>query len=137
MRRLLGVRRIGLTLSLVALLTSTILTSAGCAKAPPNLTPQAVTRFHHTQVVRYLDAVRDAANDAHHTNPPLLDAQWTLKVVNWHTAAVKIVKAAGAGWKEALYAGMGELLKDAPADAQNLLMPYLTSAKLVIQAVTQ
>src|SRR3954464_12339020 len=85
--------------------------ASACAKAPPNLTPQAVAAFHGTQVIQDLGRIRDAADAAHKTVPPLLDAATTLKIVNWHQSAITVVHAAPAGWKTTVLASLDELDK--------------------------
>ncbi len=108
-----------------------------CAKTPPNLTPQAVVAFHGTQVIHYLDRVRDAANDAHKTTPPLLDAKTTLTIVQWHEATIKVVHEAAAGWQAATLKALDELPKQLSAHDQQVVAPYIAAAKVILQQVTQ
>lgn len=112
-----------------------VLLASGCGKTPPNLTPAAVAAFHGTQVIQYLDRVRDAANDAHKTVPPLLDAQVTLKIVNWHQSAITVVHATPAGWQATVTASLDELMKGLNAHDQQVVAPYIAAAKLVIHEV--
>lgn len=110
--------------------------TVGCAShTPPNLSPQAVTAWHGTQVIKTLDLLRDSAISAHETAPPLLTEGETRKVVTWHESAIKVVHDTPNGWEPALNASFAELLKDLPAGPRQLLSPYLTLVQEIIREV--
>jgi hypothetical protein len=94
--------------------------SFGCAlhpSAPPNLTPQVTAKFYATYAIKDLDVIRDFANDAARTTPPIISKATLLVIVNWHEATVKVIHAAPDGWKAAAAAGLDELKTLlAPAD---------------------
>lgn len=112
------------------LLLALLLTPA-CAHTPPNLSPQAVIAFHGTQVIGYLDKVRDAADAAHKTSPPLLDAPTTLKIVSWHRDAIIVVHAAKDGWLTATATGLNALNAELSPQAKQVLAPYIAAAQAI------
>ena len=115
------------TLLVAALLVSSC--SALAPKAPPNLTPQVTAKFYATYAMKDLDVVRDFANDASKTTPPLISKATLLLIVNWHETVVRTIHAAPAGWKAATLAALDELPRRlAPSDAATL-RPYLEAAK--------
>lgn len=111
--------------------------AVGCAKAPPDLTPEASAAFKGTQAVKALDALRDAAVAANAQVPPLLSTEVTRTVVLYHQSTVKIVQAAPAGWKAAAMATLDEVTKNLSPHDKALLQPYVTLVKLVIGEVTR
>lgn len=119
------------------LLLLALLCSPACAHTPPNLTPQAVVAFRGTQVIGYLDKVRDAADAAHHTTPPLLSAKTTLQIVNWHQAAITVVHDAKDGWQAAVLSGLAGLKAQLTADEQQTVGPYIDAARIILASVTQ
>jgi hypothetical protein len=127
--------RRGLTLGLICLCLS--LPSLGCQHAPPNLSPQAVAAFHGTQVIHDLDRIRDAADAAHHTTPPLLDAATTLKIVTWHQSAITVVHAAPSGWKATVLSSLDQLNTNLTDKDRQVIAPYVALARGVLQEVGQ
>lgn len=106
---------------------------SGCVQAPPNLTPQITAQFYATQTIKYLDAVRDFADDAHKTTPPVISTATLLVVVNWHESIAKTLHAAPAGWRAAALAGLDELNgKLSAADAVKF-KPVIDAARIYIQ----
>jgi hypothetical protein len=80
------------------------------APAPPaNLTPQVTAAWYATYAIKDLDVIRDFANDASNTTPPVISKPVMLKVVDWHESLVKVIHASPAGWKAAASAGLTEL----------------------------
>lgn len=123
-------------LLLLVALTLSIGCSDGCAKAPPNLTPEASAAFRGLQVVKALDVLREVAIEANKQTPPLLSEDVTRKVVTYHQSAVKVIQASPGGWVPAVQTGLDELLKDLPQKEKALLTPYVTLLKTVIAEVT-
>lgn len=109
------------------------LTYAACATQPPNLTPPAVRAFYATEVIHDLDRVRDAANDAHNTIPPLVDAKLTLKIVEWHEQAITIVHDAKDGWQAALDASIVALQQDLPPATWQLIGQYVKLVQSIVK----
>lgn len=128
-------RRLSLVLALTALLTSTILTTTGCAPPPPNLTPQAVTAFNSQRVQTALDIIRDTARTAAAQVPPVIPQTTANRVNDWHEAAITIVHAAGVGWQATVQASLDALLANLPAADAALLRPYVTLAKTILTEV--
>ena len=109
----------------------------GCASAPPNLTPQAHTAFHNTQVIKALDLIRDIAIDANAQQPELLSTDTTRMIVQYHKASLVIIKATDTGWKTAIIAATEEVLKNLPPNEKALLTPYVTLALVTLKGLTQ
>lgn len=104
-----------------------------CAKAPPNITPQAVIAFHGSQVIHVLDEIRDAADKAHHTTPPLIDARTQLKIVGWHQDAITIVRATPNGWKATVLDGLVTLKANLSAHDWQVIAPYVALAEILLK----
>lgn len=120
---------------LVAVLGLSLL--GGCAKAPPDLTPDASAAFKGTQAVRALDLIRDTAIAANEQVPPLMSTDDTRKVVRYHQSAVKVIQAAPSGWKSTVEAGLDELLKNLSPPDRSRLGPYVTLLKSILQEVAR
>lgn len=106
-----------------------------CTHAPPNLTPLATRAFYATQVIHDLDRVRDAANDAHKTVPPLIDAKDTLAIVQWHESAITVAHDAKDGWKTALDASIPALQKNLSPATWQVIAPYVTLVQNIIKEI--
>ncbi len=120
---------------LYALMVLSAVLSSGCAKAPPNLTPQAVHAFYRTQVIKDLDRLRDVAVSAHATVPPLLSAQETLAIVQWHRAAIVTIHNAPAGWKATVLTGLDETLANLSPKARETVSPYVGLVRAILQEI--
>jgi len=105
----------------------------GCAKAPPNLTPEPTRAFYGTQVIHDLDRLREVAVSAHATTPPLVSAEDTLEIVKWHESAIVTVHAGGAGWKAAVGAGLDQALTRISPAARQLVAPYVAIVKALLE----
>ena len=92
---------------LIALLASG---AVGCAKAPPELSPQGVAAFNALRVGHALDIIRDTAIDAEAQH--LISTDDTRKIVDWHSAAVRTIVAVPDGWKATVLAGLDQLKTD-------------------------
>lgn len=127
MNRYLPRRRLALVLVLAVLSTA-----ASCPKAPPNLTPAAVSAFYGTRVIQTLDVIRDLAVSANKQTPPLVSTPHMVTAVTWHRAAITVVHTAPAGWKATVHTGLDETLKTfAPAERQ-LFAPYVALIHAVL-----
>ena len=120
------------------LLLCLCLTFTSCAKAPPTVTtPQGVTAFQNLQIVKALDAVRDIAVDANAQQPPILSTNATRTVVTWHKSALLTLNARQAGWQGLLATSLDEVVSHLSPKEQQLLTPYVTLAKTIVQEVTK
>ena len=121
----------------LAIVAFAVILAIGCAKVPPDLTPEASKAFKGAQVVKALDVLRDTAIAAHAQAPPLLSEDATRKVVTYHQSVVKTLQAMPEGWVAFAQKGLDELLTDLPSRERNLLTPYVTLVKTVIAEVTR
>ena len=118
-----------------ALILVLCLASLGCASAPPNLSPAAHVAFVNTRVIKGLDLLRDTAVDGNAQQPPVISTTTTRTIVRYHEATLKIIHAAGTGWKPAVLAGLEELLINVPASEQVILKPYVALTKTILMEV--
>ncbi len=109
---------------------------AGCAPAPPNLTPTATAAFYKTRVIKALDVVRDTAIDAAATTPPLMTQASANTVVKIHRSALRTIQASAAGWPAAVQTALDEGLKNLPKHDADLVAPYVALVKVLLQGVT-
>lgn len=112
-----------------------VLLAAGCAKAPPTLSPSGAAAFNALRVVRVLDLVRDTAIDAHAQTPPLIATEHTRAIVRWHAATLKTIAAVPDGWRATVLAGLVTLEQDLPPDVWAKIAIYVTLVRTVIQEV--
>lgn len=121
----------------VVLLTLTLVGGWGCAtlspKAPSNLTPPATTAFYATEVIQGLDLIRDFADGASTTSPPLISTATLLKIVNWHEDLVILIHSSPAGWKVTAETGLGELKQMLSPAEYARVQPYVILAHTLIQ----
>lgn len=108
---------------------------AGCAKAPPTLSPDASVAFQKTRVLKGLDVLRDFAIDAEAATPQVLPTATTRKVVQYHQAALTIMQATDTGWVSAVGVSLDALLDQLNAADRQKLAPYVTLVKVVLAAV--
>jgi hypothetical protein len=114
-----------------------LVAAPSCAKAPPDLTPEASVAFKGTQVVKALDLLRDTSVTANAQVPPVLSEDVTRKVVLYHQSTVKIIQASPSGWVTAAQQGLDELTKNLSASDKATLVPYVTLVKTVLAEVTR
>jgi len=117
---------------LAALLTSIALFGCGAAQ-PPNLTPQATIAFHGTQIIKDADRLREVAVSAHATVPPLLSAEETLTIVNWHKAAITTIHDAPSGWKNTVLTGLDQAVQALSPKARQTVLPYVGLVRALLQ----
>lgn len=119
------------TISLLILVGLTI----SCASASKNLSPQGIEAFNKTRIIKGLDVIRDTAVDANKTVPPLISTATTRKIVTYHRSSLLIVNAQGA--KALTTTSLDELVKDLPKSESDLLAPYISLAKVIINEVNK
>ena len=119
---------------LVLALGGAVLGSSACAAhLPPIASPQAITAYQNTQMVHALDVLRDAAIAANAQTPPLLATADTRKIVMYHQSALRIIDSRVNGWRDALSAGVEDVIKQLPAQQKQLLSPYVTLLQSLIK----
>jgi hypothetical protein len=117
------------------LLLVVLLCLPSCASAPPNLSPAASQAFQKTRVIKALDVLRDFAIDAEAAVPQVLPTATTRKVVQYHQSALKIMQATDSGWKEAVAAGLTELVATLAPDERAKFTPYVTLVQTLLREV--
>jgi hypothetical protein len=109
------------------------LLGAGCAKAPPNLSPQANVAFQKTRVIKALDLARDFAIDGEAQVPKVVSTKTTRDIVLWHQSSLKVMQASDTGWVEAVNAGLTEVVnKLEPAEKQKFT-PYVVLVQTILR----
>jgi hypothetical protein len=108
-----------------------LLVMVGCAKAPPDLTPQATLAFQATRVVKALDLVMDTAIAAEAQTPKVISTANTRTVVEFHQAAVRTIHAVPGGWKPTVTAALNELPAKLGADYAKIA-PYVNLVKALL-----
>lgn len=130
-------RSVALARALIVLSALLLLSQLGCAKAPPNLTPEAQQAFYKTRVIKGLDLLRDFAIDGEATTPQVVSTDTARKVVLYHQSTLKIIQATDAGWVAAVSAGLEELrLQLSEADRQKF-GPYIGLVRAILAEVVQ
>lgn len=107
----------------------------GCAKAPPNLTPEATAAFHGTRVIKALDLVMDTAIAGEAQTPKVISTATARRVIEFHQAAVRTIHAVPGGWKPTVLASMDQLTRVLGDDA-GPLTPYLNLVRTLIESLT-
>lgn len=116
--------------------------SAGCGGNPNpqtdptrNLSAQGKAAYQAKKVVAALDALRDVAVSAEAQNPKLISTENTRKVVNYHTAALKILSATPEGWKATVTKGLDEVLGQLSEKERSQVEPFANLAKALLAEV--
>lgn len=125
-------------LALIIVLAAAVLAGSGfsgCAPPPPNLSPAANQAFYKTRAQKALDVIRDTAQDANATTPPIVSTATARKITVWHESALKIMHDSGAGWQATVQTSLDELLKDVTPAEKQLLAPYVALAKTILHEV--
>lgn len=127
-------RRIGLTLALVSLLTSTILTTGGCVKpsaAVAALPPASQTEYKLLQVVKVINDVTDSAIAANHAG--VLRDQHELIVLSINKQVLEIIEAHPDNFKELAMAAVKNAMSAFAPDVHFAVSLYIERLLLVIQ----
>jgi len=119
-------------LTIGLMLALTLIVSPACQHAPPNLSPAGTTAWQNIQATKTLDLVRDLAVDASHTG--LITRAEALKVVNWHTAVIKVLDARGPDTKRLLTVSLDALEQNLEPKTQIVIRPYLALVRTVFAA---
>ncbi len=121
-----------------SLLVLALFTLPNCAnKAPANLTPNATAAFYGAQVIKNLDRFRDVVIDGNKSTPALFSTATTRKVVDYHTAAIKIVHDVPGGWKVGVQSGLQQLSLALEPEERQVAMPYIQLLNTVLNEVGQ
>lgn len=107
----------------------------GCAKAPPNLTPQAQQAFYKHQVLKGLDVLRDFAIEGEATTPKVVPTNTARDVVETHKSLVTVMQAADAGWQAAVGSGLDELLNRRSESEKVKFSPYVALVKSLLKEI--
>lgn len=114
-----------------------LLSIPACAgNAQPQLTPSGQAAVTATQVIKALDVVDDTAKDLYAQTPHALSYDTTLKIVNFHESAVKVIKAAPSGWKQTVTAAIGQLQSDLSTMDWQRIKPYVDLVVALIAGVS-
>ena len=65
----------------------------------------------------------------------MLPTATTRKVVQYHQSALKIMQATDSGWKEAVAAGLTELVTNLAPDERAKFTPYVTLVQTLLREV--
>lgn len=116
----------------------------GCSTNPPpandptvNLSASGRAAYQATRVVKALDVLRDIAISAEEQNPKLMSTNSTRKVVLYHQAIVKTIRAVPDGWVAVAMEGLDNLRKEIPADEWKQIDPYARLVLAIYQEVRQ
>lgn len=110
---------------------------AGCAKAPPQLSPAGKSDFYKTQVVHQLDLLRDTAIAANALPTPLLSTDDTRQVVAVHRSLLLTLQSSEAGWVAAVKMGLDQMVEKFKPAQKAVIAPYVAAVKLILDEVTQ
>lgn len=106
-----------------------------CAKAPPNLTPQAQQAFYKHQVLKGLDVLRDFAIEGEATTPKVVPTNTARDVVETHKSLTTVMLAADAGWQAAVGSGLDELLNRRSESEKLKFAPYVALVKALLKEI--
>lgn len=102
-------------------------------KAPPNLTPQVTAKFYATYIIKDLDIIRDFADDANKTVPPVVSNATLKVVVTWHEALVTVIHASPDGWRTAVDAGLTQLEGLLPPADAAKFKAYIDATRVLVR----
>jgi hypothetical protein len=108
---------------------------AGCAKAPPTLSPAGAADFHKTQVVDQLNILRDTVIRANALPNPLISTDDTRVVVKAHRSILVTIQASQAGWQTAVGTALDELGHNLKPQGAAFIAPYVALAKTLLQEI--
>lgn len=132
--------RVRAVVAVMYAVTALVVLASACStlapKPPPNLTPQVQAQFYATYIIKDFDVIRDFADDASKTVPPIISRETLLTIVDWHSSVVKVIHASPGGWRSAAAVGLDQLkVRLAPSDYQKF-RPYVAAARAFIQEGT-
>ena len=105
------------------------MTTGGCAKAPPSLSPSGVAAFHASRAVDILNVVRDATIAAH--DQGLVSTPSARAVVSYYKSALQTIRAVPSGWLPTVRAGLDEVERNLSPAEQQRLASYVRLARTV------
>lgn len=109
---------------IITFLLAAVVMATGCAKKPPNLTPDASLAFENGQILGGLDTARDVTTAWNTYGIAPFTTPITKRVVQFHTSALTILDARGSGWQQAIKTSLVEVQKNLPPEAATRLAPY-------------
>lgn len=112
-----------------------LLVSIQCAKAPPDLTPQAQQAFYKTEALKGLDLLRDFAIGGEATTPKVIPTATTRDVVETHRSIVLVMRAADTGWRDAVSTALDELLNRRTDTEKAKFGPYVALVKSLLKEI--
>jgi hypothetical protein len=116
-------------------LSIVVVLATGCAHPPPNLTPAAQTAWNAHELQKDLDLVRDIAQDAADTAPPVISVAAARQITLWHTTAITLIHDRPAGWRTEVGTGLDALKTNLPATDYAVIAKYVALARSVLQGV--
>lgn len=123
------------TLALLLVTAALAVNLLGCAKPPPDLTSQAQQAFYKTEALKGLDLLRDFAIAGEATTPKVLLTSTTRDVVETHRSIVLVMRAADAGWREAVATTLDELLARRTDSEKAKFQPYVALVKTLLKEI--
>jgi hypothetical protein len=130
-------RSIALARATTILAIYVMLSSLGCAKPPPNLTPVGTAAFQKTQVIKGLDLLRDFAIDAEAQTPKVLPTATTRRIVQYHQSALKVIQSTDAGWQGAVETSLDEVVANLSPSEREKVTPYVALVKTILREVAR
>lgn len=110
--------------------------SVRCTHAPPQLGPVAAADFQKLRVIKALDLLRDFAIDAEAATPKVLPTATTRQIVTYHASALRILDAAGTGWRPLLASSLAALTAAVPAADRATVAPYIALIQALLSEVS-
>lgn len=118
----------------IVIVTMTVMLAA-CRPTPPTLGPQGKIDFQTLQLGKDMDLIRDFAQEASKTTPPVLSREVAVKVTLWHKAAVTALAARTPDWKQTVSESLDALIQPLAQKDKDLLLPYVTLIRSVLAAL--
>lgn len=120
---------------------------AGCAKAPPSLTPVSLKVWQANEVVNVIGAVEQAAiafngqtvcsADPVPVCSPMLSEQATRIVVSACVFAIRTIQAYPDGWYATGLSAVTQIESNLGAAGQTRMLPYLATVRIVLANLVQ
>lgn len=113
-----------------------LFSSISCAQnAVPNLSPAGTAAYQGTKVILALDVIRDATIALANVNPPIVRREESVRIVEWHKAAITTIHASPSGWKATVATGLNEVRNNLNPQEKQQLGPYFSLAQTLINEV--